>query len=492
VTKTTGNRESDRHPGRAGKITRRPAHLFSRLLVDVTPLRESVPFRRLVICGGLSGLGGQMTNYAVLLQVYDLTRSSFSVGILEVANGVPMIVAALLSGPLADAFDRRKIVLVTYMVQTLVSVALAAQAFAGLNQVWVLYLLLAVMGTVAGLASPARRTLMPTLLSRDQLSAGAALQSIVGNGTLLIGPTVAGIITAALGLKVCYLIDAFSWVFSLYAAARLPKMRAAGDEVRPGLRAMGDGLRFIIGRRVILGALLTDMSASLLGIPIALFPAINAEHFGGHAQTLGLMISAMSAGGLLASALSGPASRVRRQGLGLLVAAVAWGVGLAAFGWSGVFWLALLSLAFAGAADITFSVLRTSLIQGATPDNLRGRISGVEFAAAAGAPALGNLRAGAVASFTSPAISAISGGLAVIVSAALIGLSIPAMVAYRSEPEEQEPGLGGDQLVGDRVPVAQPGDRLGLDQPLDHESGRSDGAGHRGERPSPEGHVEHR
>ncbi len=430
---TTGNRTSGSHQGQSRKITG-PARLLSRLLVDITPLRESVAFRRLLIGGALSGIGGQMTNYAVLLQVFELTRSSLNVGIVELANGVPMIVAALLSGPLADAIDRRMTVLITTVVQTAVSATLAVQAFTGLDQVWLLYLLVGVQGMVAGVASPARRTFMPSLLRREQLPAGAALQTLVMHGSVLLGPSLAGLITAAAGLKVCYLLDAISFTFSLYAVARLPRMRAAGQEVRPGLRSIGEGLRFIRGRPMILGVLLADMSATLLGMPIALFPAINAARFGGHAQTLGLMISAVSAGGLVGSALSGPASRIRRQGLGMLVAGVIWGAALAAFGWSSAFWLALLCLACAGAADVTSVVLRTALVQGLTPDHLRGRISAVEFSVGAGAPALGNFRAGVVASLTSPTVSAVSGGLGVMAGAALIGLCIPALLTYRSEP----------------------------------------------------------
>jgi MFS family permease len=434
VTNTTGNRASDHRPGPAGKTKRHPAQLFSRLLVDITPARESVAFRRLLIGSALSGIGGQMTNCAVLLQVYALTRSSLSVGIVGLVSGLPMIVAALLSGPLADAIDRRKTVLIATVIQTAVSATLAVQAFAGLDQVWLLYLLVGVQGVVAGVASPARRTFMPSLLRREQLSAGAALQTLVMHGSVLAGPTLAGIITAAFGLKLCYLLDAVSFTFSLYAVARLPRMRAAGHEAGPGLRSIGEGLRFIASRRMILGVLLADASATLFGMPIALFPAINAERFGGHAQTFGLMISAVSAGGLLGSVLSGPASRIRRQGLGMLVAGAAWGAGLAAFGWSGAFWLALLSLAFAGAADVTSVVLRTSLVQSLTPDNLRGRVLAVDFSVGAGAPALGNFRAGAVASLTSPTISAVSGGLSVVAGAALIGLAIPALLTYRSAP----------------------------------------------------------
>lgn len=410
----------------------------------------------------MSGIGGQMTNYAVLLQVYELTRSSLNVGIVELANGVPMIVAALLSGPLADAVDRRKTALIASSIQTAVSATLAAQAFTGLNQVWLLYLLVSVQGMVAGLASPARQTFMPSLLRREQLSAGAALQTLVMHGNILVGPTLAGIITAAVGLKVCYLLDAISFIFSLYAVARLPKMRAAGHEVRPGLRAIGEGLQFIVSRRMILGVLLADMSATFLGMPFALFPAINAERFGGHPQTLGLMISAVSVGGLLGSVLSGPASRIRRQGLGMLAAGAAWGAGLAVFGWSGAFWLAFLSLAFAGAADVTSVVLRTSLVQSLTPDNLRGRISAIDISVGAGVPALGNFRAGAVASLTSPTVSAVSGGLSVVAGAAMIGLFIPALLTYRSasDPAPVLAGGAASDLPGINVHPSDKADSL--------------------------------
>ncbi len=435
MAKTTGNRVSDEQPGPPGNTTRHPARSFSTLLVDITPLRESVAFRRLLIGGALSGVGGQLTNYAVLLQVYELTRNSLDVGIVELANGVPMIVAALLSGPLADAVDRRKTVLIAGVIQLAVSATLAAQAFAGPGQVWLLYLLVGVQGMVAGVASSARRTFMPSLLRRDQLPAGAALQTLVRHGSVLAGPALAGIITAAFGLEFCYLLDAISFAFSLYAVARLPGMRAAGQQARRGLRSIAEGLRFIVSRQTILGVLLADMSATVLGMPIAVFPAINAERFGGHAETLGLMISAVSVGGLLGSVLSGPASKVRRQGLGVLVAGAAWGAGLAAFGWSSAFWLAFLSLAFAGAADVTSVVLRTCVVQGLTPDNLRGRVCAVEFSVGTGAPALGNFRAGAVASLTSPATSAVSGGLSVVAGAALIGLAIPALLTYRSAPD---------------------------------------------------------
>ncbi|HEV2451122.1 MAG TPA: MFS transporter [Streptosporangiaceae bacterium] len=409
-----------------------PVRLISRLMVDITPLRESPDFRRLWAGGGLSGLGGQMTSYAVILQVYQLTRSSLAVGMVGLFIAVALIAVSVLGGAIVDATDRRRTVLVATSVQAVVSAALAAQAFAGLGQVWLLYCLVAVQSAVAGVNTPAQRTFIPSLLPREQLPAGAALQMVTMYITLLAGPALAGLITAAFQLKICYLVDAVSFAFSLYAVARLPVMRPAGQNSTRGLRAIGEGLRFIARTRAILGVFLADMSATFLGMPFALFPAINAERFGGHPQTLGLMTTAVAAGGLAGSALSGPAGRIGRPGLGMLVAGAVWGAGLVAFGLAGSFWLAFLTLIVAGAADVTSVVLRTALIQSLTPDRLLGRVSAADLAVGAGVPQLGNFRAGAVASLTSPTISAVSGGLATVAGTALIGLLVPGLVTFRT------------------------------------------------------------
>jgi MFS family permease len=403
-----------------------------KLVVDIAPLRESPPYRRLWIGSGLSSIGGQMTSYAVTLQVFVLTRSSLDVGLLGLVIAVPTIAVAVAGGAIIDVFDRRTIVLTATGLQTAVSGLLAYQAFASLQQVWLLYCLVAAQSAIDAVNAPARRTFMPRLLRRDQLPAGAALQTLAMHGSLTIGPAIAGVITAAAGLKACYLIDAISFGFALYAVARLPSMRPEGENSRPGLRSIGQGLRFVVRTRIILGAFIADMSAVFLGMPMALFPAINAQRFGGHPQTLGLLTTAVAVGGIVGSALSGPVSRVTRQGLGMLVAAAVWGAGLTGFGLSGVFWLAFLALVIAGVGDVTAVVLRTALVQGVTPDEFRGRVSSAEYAVGAGVPELGNFRAGAVASLTSATTSAVSGGLTTIVGAALVGLLIPALAAFRT------------------------------------------------------------
>lgn len=405
---------------------------FRRLLVDITPLKESPAFRRLWAGGGLSAIGGQMTNYAVVLQVFLLTHSTLAVGLVGAVIAVPSIFVALVAGAVIDASDRRRTVLLGTSVQVLLSAVLAVQAFAEFNHVSLLYCLVGLQAVVGAVSAPARRTFMPTLLAPDQLPAGAALQMFTMHGSLTVGPALAGVITAAFGLKVCYLVDALSFGFSLYGVARLPSMRPVATGTGRGPRAVAEGLRFVLHRRVVLGAFAADMSATFLGMPFALFPAINAERFGGRAETLGLLTTAIAVGGIIGSALSGPVSRVSRQGLGMLVAGSVSGAGLIAFGFAHAFWLAFLSLTLAGTGDVTAVVLRTALVQGVTPNRLRGRVSAAEFAVGAGVPQLGNFRAGAVASVTSPTISVVGGGVATVAGAVLVGAFIPALVTFRS------------------------------------------------------------
>src|SRR5215472_8481416 len=204
-----------------------------RLVMDIAPLRESPPYRRLWIGSGLSSIGGQMTSYAVTLQVFVLTRSSLGVGLLGLVIAVPTIAVAVAGGTVIDVFDRRSIVLTATGLQMAVSGLLAYQAFAGLRQVWLLYCLVAAQSAIDAVNAPARRTFMPRLLRRDQLPAGAALQTLAMHASLTIGPAIAGLITAAGGLKTCYLIDAISFGFALHAVARLPSMRPHGQDSRP-------------------------------------------------------------------------------------------------------------------------------------------------------------------------------------------------------------------------------------------------------------------
>lgn len=421
--------------------------MIRRLLVDITPLRTSPDFRRLWLGSLLSAIGGQMTVFAVALQTYLLTGSSLAVGAVGLADALPAITLGLLAGSVVDAHDRRVLVLIASSGQLVVSLGFAAQAFAGADQVWVLYALVAVQSVARAVNAPARRTFMPRLLPAAQLPAGAALTMLVMHASMVVGPSMAGLVAATGGLKLCYLIDAASFLGALYGVYRLPPMRPDGATTRPGPRAVLDGLRFLRESKVLTGALISDLNATVLAMPIALFPAINAERFSGSPRTLGLLTTAIAVGGILGSGLSGPVGRLHHQGRGMLVAGAVWGAALAGFGFVDGLAASLALLALAGVADVSSVVLRTTVIQLATPDAYRGRIAATEYVVGAACPELGNFRAGAVASLTSPATSAITGGVACVAGVGVIALLMPAFVRFRSsagELESTEPVSGGE------------------------------------------------
>jgi MFS family permease len=413
--------------------------MMRRLLVDVGPLRTSPAFRRLWLGSTFSAVGSQMTVFAVALQVYVITGSPTAVGAVGLAGALPGIAFGLFAGSVVDAVDRRRLVLATSAFGCVLSAVLAAQAFAGWHRLWLLYAV-AALGSLGGaLGAPARRTFMPRLLSPEQVPAGAALTMLSMHASLVAGPSLAGIIAAAAGLKVCYLVDALTTIASLYGVFRLPAMRPDGAGSRPGAAAVLEGLRFLRRTPAVAGALLADLNATVLAMPVALFPAINAERFGGSPRTLGLLTTALGVGGLLGSALSGPVGRLRRQGRGMLAAGAVWGLALAGFGLVDGLAASLALLTLASMADVSSVVLRTTIVQVSTPDAYRGRIGAAEYVVGGICPELGNFRAGALASLTGPGTSALAGGLACVAGVGVIALAFPALVGYRVRPPAAEP-----------------------------------------------------
>jgi MFS family permease len=316
-----------------------------------------------------------------------------------------------------------------------VSAGLTAQAFAGLGMVWLLYALVAIQSALGSVNAPARQTFLPRLLPPAQLAAGLALNRISFQLMLIGGPALGGLITATTGsLRACYLADTLSFAAALYGVAGLPAMQPREDKARPGPRAVAAGLGLIARSQVLAGAFLTDLNATVFGLPVALFPAINADRFGGSPSTLGLLTAAIGVGGLVSSVFSGPVGKVSRRGLAMLCSAAVWGAAFAGFALAPALWLALSLLAIAGAADTFTVVFRSAIVQSVTPDRFRGRILAVDYVVGAGGGEVGNLEAGAVGSLTSPTIGALSGGLAAIAGTVVIGLALPAFARYQQRP----------------------------------------------------------
>jgi MFS family permease len=411
----------------------------SALLTDITPVRASPQFRRLFIGSLLSIVGSSLTMFAIPLQVYDITRSPFAVGAIGLAELVPTLIIGLFGGSVIDAVDRRKLVLITSSCLAAVSALLGAQAFAGLRVVWILYALVVVQSGLSAVNTPARRTFVPSLLGPDLLAAGLALNRLGYQVALILGPAVAGLITAAAGghLQVCYLIDAVSFGGALYGVAGLPPMPPLADAARPGLRAVGEGLRFIRRSQVLAGVFLADLNATVLALPVALFPAINAERFGGNPATLGLFVTAIGVGGVASSAVTGPLVRAGRPGLMMLGTVSVWGAAFAGFALARSLWLTLALLAIAGAADTFTVVIRGAIVQAVTTDALRGRLTSAEYVISVGGDSVGKLESGALGSLTSPVVSALSGGIATVVLSVVLGLALPKFAAYRASANDQ-------------------------------------------------------
>ncbi|MFI6274831.1 MFS transporter [Streptomyces sp. NPDC050988] len=411
----------------------------SRFL-DTRPLRSSRPFRDLWIGSSASQLGGQIAGVAVLAQVWDLTGSPVSTGAIGLATGLPMVLFGLLGGALADSVDRRAVVRATAAGQLLAAAGLCAQALADNRNVPLLLALVA-MGTACGaLGAPARRTFPVRLLPSDQVAAGLALTNVSFQAAMLAGPALAGLIIARWGFPAAYAVQAVSVAVSMLAVIRLPAMKPEGVDAKGGRRRPERGGWGIILRRPTLwGSMATDLSATLLAMPIALFPLVNEIRFDGGPQTLGLFLSAVAVGGITAGLLSGTVTRRRRGGLVQLIAAGVWGVALAGFGLAGPLWLALGCLAVAGAADTVSVVTRSALVQLETPDAYRGRVSSVEHVIGVAGPELGNFRGGLLASATSASFSLVAGGLSAILAIAAVAATNAPLRAYRTPSGAAEP-----------------------------------------------------
>jgi MFS family permease len=395
--------------------------------IDLGPLRVPA-YRRLWIGQVLSAFGGQLTFVAVMFQVWDQTSSPAWTGAVGLAQALPLILLGLFAGALVDRFERRRIYLVTTTGQLLTATVMASQLAIGRVPVGVLLVLVAVQSALGATAGPVARTVLPQLLSRDQLAAGLALNRIGFQGAMLLGPALGGVIIGAWGVGVCYFVDAVTFLAALYGVLGLPAMRLE-TTAKPGLRGVWDGLVFVTATPVIRGALITDLAATVLSMPVSLFPVINAQRFGNNPQTLGLFLTSIAVGGVVASVLSGSFTRLPRHGVVMLCGSAAWGIALLLFAFSPWAWVALVCLAFAGAADTVAVVSRGTIVQLHTPTELLGRVSAAEQIVGSAGPDLGNLRGGVVAQLTSPVAALASGALLCVAAVAAVAGTTPGLRA---------------------------------------------------------------
>ena len=403
-----------------------------RVAVDVTPLRNP-DFRRLWIGNGVSHVGYQVTAVAMPVQMYQITGSSFWVGLLGIAALIPLLVFALWGGAVADAADRRRVLLVSSLVVWAATLGLLVQAVLDVGSPALLLALTAVQSVGFAVSAPTRSAIVPRLVSVELLPAANTLNFTVSNVGAIGGPLVAGVVLAWWDFAVAYAVDAVLFTVALWAALRLPPLPPLQEgqvATGRGLRAVVDGLRYIMGQPVLWLSFAIDIVAMVLAMPRALFPEVAVTRFGDEAIA-GWLFSAIAIGAVVGGVFSGWIGRVRRQGVALVAAVVCWGLAISAAWYATSLWLMVVLLAAAGLADLVSAVYRQTIVLVYAPDEMRGRLQGVFTAVVAGGPRLGDLRAGTMAVVASPGIAWAGGGVACAVVAVVLALMFPALLRYR-------------------------------------------------------------
>lgn len=389
-------------------------------------------YRRLWVGQAVSGVGLAVSVVAVSQQVWELTHSSLWVGLLGLANLVPLVVFGLWGGAVADAVDRRRLLIVGSAIAWSSTVLLVAQALLDLDNVYVLLGAVALGATGYAISTPTRGAVIPRLLPPELVPAANALNSLVYSMGAIVGPMVGGVMLALSGFAAAYALDALLFGAGLYAALRLPSLPPLGEVSRPGVRAVFEGLRHILGSPVLLMSFVVDIIAMVFALPRALFPELTAERFGGSTIALGWLNSGMAIGSVAGALFSGWVGRIRRQGIALVMVIAVWGLAVAAAGLVHELWLVVAFMAVGGAADVVSSVWRQSILQLHAPDEMRGRMQGVFMVVVAGGPRLGDLRAGAMAATFGMTAAWVGGGLACAAAVAAVGLSVARFRNYRS------------------------------------------------------------
>jgi MFS family permease len=410
-----------------GRRLNRLGGVFKGIALDPTPLRQSRDFRLLTCGQTVNLLGSQITLVAVPYQVFLLTHhSSLAVGTLSLMQFLPQICTYLLGGSLADMMDRRKLLLITQVLLTLASTLLAVASFLGRTPVWYIFAVAIFAAGVQAVDNPARRASIPRLIPREQIANALSLNVVLNQVGQISGRSVAGLILATTGFGTAYTIDVATFFVSIVAIAMMSPMPPENGGLRNPFPAVVESFAFLKGKPILLSNFVVDLNGQIFGLPTALFPALATDIFRNGAAGLGLLYAAPGVGALFGALLTGWCGRVRRQGRAIVLLVAVWGVAIALFGLAThFFWLALLLLVIAGAADTYTAVIRNTILQLLIPDRLRGRLSSVSMLTTTGGPRIGSFEAGAVAQLTNVPFSIVSGGVLTVLGCAVIGAMIP-------------------------------------------------------------------
>ena len=397
------------------------ADRFRAVRMDTRPLRESRDFRLLFVAGTVFYLGGMVSYVAIPFQIYDLTGSNFAVGAVALVELVPLIVFGLYGGALADHVDRRKLLIWTGVAQAAFTGILAVNAFRDEPSLWVIFGVAGLLQSSSALQRPSREALMPRTVKHDQITAGQALTSLGMQIGVLVGPAIGGLLVAYVGIGWCFLVDICALLVATLMYVAMRPYPHIAETTPPSLAGIADGMRYALSRRDLLGTYIVDLAAMMLAMPVVLFPALAAEVFA-RPELLGLLYTAETIGALAATALSGWTSRVHHHGRAIVVAAAAYGLMIALAGVMPSIWLVALFLALSGAADMISAVFRGTVWNQTIPEQMRGRLAGIEMLSYSVGPLAGQVRSGLVADAWTVRGSITSGGLACVAGVTLTAL----------------------------------------------------------------------
>jgi MFS family permease len=416
--------------------------ILGAMTIDVAPLRVSRDYRLLYTGQFVSAFGSAISYVVLPWQVYQLTKSTFAVGMLGVAEFVPMFVMAFVGGALADYIDRRRLVVLAEAMMAVLCGALIANSLLPQPRVWALILTASLFAACNSVHRPAIEALTPRIVPPELMPSVSALRAFGYSAPFIAGASLAGVVAAKLGAAVGYAVDSATFIASLVMLSLMRAVPPPEAADRPSLRSIKDGLLYARSRQELLGTYLLDINAIFFGMPMALFPAI-AERLGG--ASVGLLYAMPAVGAMLATLTSGWVGKVNRHGLAVTLSVVAWGLAIVGFGFSTKLWVALLCLVAAFAADMVSGMYRMTIWNQTIPDHLRGRLASIEMISYMTGPYLGNAEAGLVASLFGLRASVVSGGVMCVIGAGVLALFLPGFIRYdgreglkRKEAEEAQ------------------------------------------------------
>jgi MFS family permease len=383
-----------------------------------------------------SSIGSQFTTVAMAWQIYELTHSPLQIGLLGLARALPQIVLLLFAGLLADAVNRRKLMMCTQAGLCCVSATLALLTFAGKASPHLLYMATMLLALFSSLEQPSRQSLIPNLVPREDLPRALALQGTQRHVPMIAGPSLAGIVLALAGPTACYTIDALSWLAMLSALVRLRTQISEGAGLRTvSLRSLQEGIGFVRKHGIILPLMMLDFGATFFGNVRGLLPIYAKDILAVGPTGLGVLYSARAVGSLGAAAAMSFWGPVKRSGLWVFIGVGIYGLSTVLFAYSGWFWFSLLMLTLTGVGDTISSILRGTINQLQTPDELRGRMSSINGIFTMGGPQLGQFEIGIIATWLGTEIAALTGGMATLAIVAAVAVAFPHVRSYRIQPE---------------------------------------------------------